>query len=733
MGIKEERFSHYTFDAGENKGEAPTFYSKSELSQTNNVENRVDGIETRYGSSILSVDGDDLPTPLSGNPVVKSILPFAYDAGPTYDTLYTAGDKIYRDPEGQTSLKSGLSASGARFQFAKAGDIIYMTNGTDPVYFYEPLRSTSQVYTAGYDVPGTFTATPSTTGGSMASGDYGYFVTLFDDHTNTESDTQAAEVAVTVVGPTGSVELTDLPLDSEGRSTHWIIYRLDKTSGVYYYKIDKITYDAGARTYTDVFADTGSAIIAPTDNTKPDPSDVICLHGNIMVYAKGNVFTWSLNYRFQNVPTYNRETLFDNSYKITKMVSYGKALVIWKTDSMYVVTGDLNRGTYVVSKMSNFIGTRSPDTVCESPTGIYFLDSTRTPRYIDSTDFNYEDLRQSTDISFKYRKKLSLIPQSSLENCHAVIYETSEVSQWRLYVPVNTTSVYPNHCYIFDYGLAGRNNGDSAWFDFHYSLYITCSGVAEGAGGVTQIQAGDDYGLIWKLDEKNQFYDGREYFRPEGEGDITFGVNTIDISTAALTVNYYVGTQLILYDRYTYREVFRSRVVSNTETEFTLETNLPTLPTSDPAVSVGGYLVYFATAQYTNDRAGRCRPFKMSTLFSSRYDASDVQIFVHYDFNEAFNYVYDYINNPANSSLTPLADNYTLTVGSSGAVYDAADSLYDTSVYGLVLYGTDEFRLASKYLFTHVSWGAITREPSTPFAYLGASLFYQFKKLLGRR
>ena len=688
-----------------------------------NVENRGNGLSPRFGSSVLNVNGSGYPSPIAGNPDIMSNFGFAYGSA-SHDTLFAASTSLYSTPASPVAIRTGLT-SGLRHQFEKAGEIAYGTNGTDAAYFYDPARSTTATYTVGYATPSAFTATPGG-GGSMANGTYDYYVTLYDSNTETESNRQAASVAAVVVaGPNGSVALTVLPTDSEARSTHHIIYRRDP-SGFYFYRLVKIAYVA-AGSYTDTAAATGSTFIAPTDNFRPDPSEVICLYDNKMIYCQNNILTWSKNFRFQSVPTFNRETLNDNSRKITRAVSFRKnVLVIFKTQSIYVALGDLN-GDYQVKQVSKTIGTRSPDTVRLGPNGIFFLDSNGKPRVMNSTDFEAEDLRDSTDISYKYRKKFDLIPRSKLSYCHAVLWETSAVSQYRIFVPIDTTGNYPNHCYVYDYGLARRNGGDSAWFDYHYMTTAVCSTVVQPASAESQLHVGDDYGLMWRLDHTNRYYDGDELFRAEGEGTVTILGSTIDVSTLAMAIDRFVGLQLIAYNRYTYQEVYRSRITANTATMFTLEDVVPPVASSDLALSVGGYIVFFATANYTHDRAGNNRPFKASVLFSTDFAAAYVHFFTHYDFNEVFNFTYDYINNTANPSMTPLADNYLLALNDFYDLYD--DAIYDTDRYGVAHYATDEIKLNSKYLFDHVSWGIITRRPNTPFGYIGSTLYYQPKRL----
>jgi len=728
MGIPLSMFSHYTFNAGENKGEAPTFFSKSELDRVLNVEIKNKGIVTRSGSLILNNDiGTGFPSPIAGNPKIRSMFDFSYGVA-TVQQIYNAGTSIYVSGSSPVEIKTGLT-NDLTFQGVKCEDVFYLTNGTDAVQYYDPARSAAQTYTVGYADPGAFTATAQAIVGSTLVGTYGYYVTLFDENTQTESNAQAASVSCVVGGANNSVKLTNLPTDPEDRSTHHIIYRLDPTT-LDHYRLDKIAYVA-AGSYDDIIPTTGNLYIAPDDNDRPDPSPVMCKHGKVMVYCYDSVVTWSKSYRYQNVPTYNREHLDDNSRKIVAAYSFRDALVIWKTDSIYAITGDLATGNYSVKQISGTIGTKSPRTICESPNGLFFLDSTKKPRYINSTDFDTSDLRNSTDISFKYRDKFDLISSDMLENCHAVYWEDSVVSQYRIFVPVENTAVqpYPNHCYVYDYTLSLRNGGMSAWFDFDYGINIVSSSIVTKTGDSEKtIYVGDDYGLIWELEKFGQYFDGNEYFRSETDGVVTLGVNTVQCSTATLDVNAFKGMMLILYDEYTYDEIYRSKILSNTADTFTLSDNLTSFPTTNPAVNVGGYLTYFATAPYARDRAGRNRAFKCSMLFDIGFTESDVQAFFQYDFNKLINFTYAYINDPLLLSRTPQSDTYTLTVGASASSYDTA--VYDSAMYGEALYGSVEFLLKGDYKFNHVSWGVITREPSKPFGYLGASVFYQYKGLM---
>lgn len=725
MGLRPTAFSHYTFNAGENKGEPVTFLSKSELSRSLNVRQTGKGLEPREGSKVTNLDINDYPDPLAGNTPIKSGFGFSYGTTVTNIELFAADEFIYKNSVSPTVLTSGLDPS-AKFQFQKAADLAYMTNNVDPVRFYQPGRSTAVTYPAGYDTPAAFTAA-DTGVGVLAAGTYEYYVTLYDLTTLTESNRQVAAVSV-VTGANRENTLSNLPIDPDDRTTHWRIYRKDP-SGYYHYDLIQIDYDAGSPSYIDNIAATGTRRIAPINNFKPNVSKTICLHtpDKVMIYASGNSYYWSKPYQYQDVPTENSDILEDDSNEITKAVSFSNAVIFFKSRSIYVVSGDFTKGILSTKRISATVGTLSPDSVCTTPQGVFFFGSDGKPRLITPTDFQTEDLRDETDIAYKYSEKFQLIDPSQYPIVHAVLYNYRRATEYRIFVPIDANSDFCNQAFVFDYGLAKRNGGDSAWFTYEYNINAMCSFISFQSGGVIQIQAGDDYGLIWRLDSTSEYFDGDEFLRFEDDGDVTFGANTVDISTAAMGVNQYQGMQLILYDAFTFDVIFRSKILSNTVTEFTTQDAIPSLPTTNPFITVGGYLTYFASADYTHNRAGRCRPEVASLLLGESVGEHTVFFFINYDMNESFNYNYDYFNNPDNPSRTPRSDVYELAVGTSLSTYDA--STYGTGHYGSYLYKTAEFPLNNKYLFNHANFGIITREPSTPFLYLGSSIFYQYKGL----
>jgi len=728
MGIRQTKFSHNTFLSGENKGEPPSAVRSSELDRTRNVEVRGPGINTRYGSAILTVAGTpEIPTPISGNPHIKSIHGFGNSIA--NDTIFSGSTFLYRDPETPTQIYTGLS-SGLIFSYANASDICYATNGTDPVLYYDPNRSTSTMYVAGYDdMDYTGVTLANATSGSMPNGTYYYHIVFYDANTETKANPADTAVSHILAGVNDAVAFSALPLDASGRTTHWQFYRLDPGL-FYYYYVGQKAYDAGDRTYTDELATPGRTRVLEFDNFKPDVSDGLALIASqrVMLYHVGNDITWSKRYRYQNVPTENRDSIDDNSQEIQICVEYKRAIVVFKTESIYVIRGDL-LGDYSIKNFSRSIGTKSPKSVCVDSDGIYFLDSRGRPRYITSTDFDSEDIRDTTDISYKYRSKFDLISRSNYAFCHGVLWRTGDVEQYRLFVPIDNVDNSCDHCYVYDIGIARRNGGDSAWFDYAYNINILCSAIVPNSTTGDQIQVGDNFGLVHRVDIKGQFYDGNDFWeREEGDGTITYSTTTLTVSpTPAWTTNEWRGHIVILYEPFTFAELFRSRVVSNTANVLTLADDIEAdVVETNCFITIGGYLTYFGTSWFSRDNAGKNVPEKISISFNREYNTTEeVYCFTNYDFNTIFNYNFDYFADETLSSLTPTSDIYLLSLPSASNLYNTA--IYDTSTYGQVTFDIVDFLLRSFYYFSHVSWGLITRSANKPFGYIGASYYFRPK------
>lgn len=738
----DKAFQHYAIIAGENKGDSPKFNQKSELSTAINCEIRNGFLATRYGSSVITTDPTSgYPAPVSGNPYGHGVFLHKYGSPTNYAQFTIFGTSIYNGLVSTTAIETGLDASAYYYEGQAVGDIFYFTNGKDEVKYFDPDRSTSQLFSAGFDTPPAFSASVGT-GGAMGTGVYNYYVTWFDENTESESNIQDNPVTVTVTSAGASVTLSDLPICDEDRVSHWVIYRQDPL-GYRAYEIDRIPYDALGGYYTDVESTTGTEYVAPLDNIKPDVSTGFCLHGKVMIYFSGDTLTWSKDYRYQSVPTYNRERLQDTSSGIQRVVSFrDDVAVVFKSDSIYVVLGDLN-GAYAIKGFSKERGTLSPKSVLVTSTGIYFLDSNGRPRFITPSDFNAQDLRDDSDISYKFSKRFAMIPPSQYSKCFATKYESPNKTQYRLFVPIYETTGPCDFCFMYDEALAQSNGGASAWFAFNYAIKAT-SAVFGDIGNDVGLFATDDYGMVWKLEDQSTFSDGAAYFFEEGESTITYGAGTITISGATFGVDQLKGIMVTVFDPYTYRIAFRTRVTTNTGTELTCQDAVPSTLSTNAAICVGGYISYAVSASFTHNHVGINRPWRLSQFFDVSYPLTELQSIVVYDYADIMNYTYSYINNPANESLTPLADNYSYEVPTSYSRYDTAiydadsytvavgfsvpaydQAIYGSSNYGAVQYGDVAFFLRNKYYFKSAAFGVASRKPDAPFGYGGGTFLYQ--------
>ncbi|HEV2709144.1 MAG TPA: hypothetical protein VGU67_02925 [Edaphobacter sp.] len=158
--------------------------------------------------------------------------------------------------------------------YVAGGDVIDLTAITDPTFqgscFPGSVPNVVQIdntpagysaeivagSSAGLVAPGTVTPTPSTTGGTLAAGNYFYKVTALNAAGET---TGSAEASTTTTGSTGSVALAWAAVSG---ATSYRVYR-GTAAGA-----ESVFYTTGTNSYTDTNA-ASTAGTVPTTNTTP--------------------------------------------------------------------------------------------------------------------------------------------------------------------------------------------------------------------------------------------------------------------------------------------------------------------------------------------------------------------------------------------------------------------------------------------------------------------------------
>jgi hypothetical protein len=198
-----------------------------------------------YGKSwrrvMLGTPGPPGPCPII-TPSVDVIPP---DQNSTIDPI--GGTPL--EPTWHMNLAVPLGPPGLAAALATAPDVDFVTNPPQPG---DVLGTTGRTVSINLGPPGGLSALPSSTGGTLAAGNYSYVAT------STSAAGESAPgpaVGATVVGSTGSVALT---FDVVASATGYKIYRAT-TPGVFNTLIGTITSGA-----TVTFTDTGMAGTAAT-------------------------------------------------------------------------------------------------------------------------------------------------------------------------------------------------------------------------------------------------------------------------------------------------------------------------------------------------------------------------------------------------------------------------------------------------------------------------------------
>jgi hypothetical protein len=266
----------------------------------------------------------------------------------------------------------------------------------------------------------------------------------------------------------------------------------------------------------------------------------------------------------------------------------------------------------------------------------------------------------------------------------------------------------------------------SSWFDFRIGQEAISSCVGTTNDGLT-LYIGDNFGLIWNGSYRNLYYDGATWDRLEGVGTVTYpSATTLTISPSpAWGVDEFTGIKITLYDKDSCKPFFESKITTNTDDTLTFNSNNNVPLTTDPCISIGGYLTYFATTNFSRNLIGRNRPNRIDAIFSTRNFTDEMFFFTNYDFMLPFNYTNNYFNDPLLSSLSGACDLYPIAVGMTTALYGLA--IYGLSTYSWADYNFVSLLLKNIYLFKTISWGCVTRTSGQSFSYLGATMYFQPK------
>lgn len=207
----------------------------------------------------------------------------------------------------------------------------------------------------------------ATAGGSMTVGTYSYKVTFYNSTIGQESNPSPVSGGVTLTAGNQQVSLTSIPVSSDTQVNRRRLYRTTVNGGIWLY-LGEIT-DNTTTTYTDNIPDSSLGIaIEETGNGVPP-----ALHK--LADYKGHIFGSTISssrlwFSGQGKPgsfdSNDFRDLTDSAGAITAIVKFLGQLIIFKSESIWIVTGE-DRNTFIVTKQLSGIGTENQHNIIFNP------------------------------------------------------------------------------------------------------------------------------------------------------------------------------------------------------------------------------------------------------------------------------------------------------------------------------------------------------------------------------
>ena len=275
------------------------------------------------------------------------------------------------------------SASFENATYVSIGNVIYISNGYDPVHKYDGLY----VYKAGLPTATVPTAVANTTGGSFTVGrKIRYKVTTeFTDMKGNFVESNASPyVEITVDASGNGINITPVQLASNSgycvtTALKYNIWRTDPvadaTDTSIYYLINTLDHGAGP-VYSDNGTASGAEFVQPIKNHDLPPIGkyMESWRGQLVISGLPNDVT---NTYYSDIDSPEYFSL-DNTFLVEKKVSGVKPLdnflYLFSKDVVYAITGDLSTDSVTIDAISKAgIGCVAHNTIREINGALWFL------------------------------------------------------------------------------------------------------------------------------------------------------------------------------------------------------------------------------------------------------------------------------------------------------------------------------------------------------------------------
>lgn len=401
----------------------------------------------------------------------------------------------------------------ALYDFAALNDWSIIVNGVDPNWQYDGTNA----YELGIDAPVAAPTDGGAAAGAMAGGNYQWMYTFVDAYGN-ESNPSPASASIVVING----RIINIAVSADPQVVDRNIYRTTVGPGGVYYFAGSAG-DNTAVTYTDLLNDTGLGTEVDYDNDKPPIFRYVATHKNRLFGVDAVVLCrlWiSKEFQPGQAPLLNFIDISpDDGDIITGIVSFFDQLVIFKRNSIYVLSGN-TENEFAIQRAATdsrigCVAFRTAKVVDNrlfflSERGVYAFDGLRTQYLSERIEPAFDRNTSNTTMVFNW-------VQESL-SC-ALNYKNGSRNWYILAVPTGSET-HNSYIWIYDYVL-------DYWAPFDRIYPDSMAIVTE--SNEPRWYTGN-IGFIWRQDDT--YNDGYVHYPSYSTSNINL-INTLEDLTAA--------------------------------------------------------------------------------------------------------------------------------------------------------------------------------------------------------
>lgn len=581
--LQQHTTSYYDNGGGLDLLTSPTKTLEDDSTSSLNADYSVTGgVGTALGSTIVNqVGSPGVPQPISGNPTILELFDYRKADG-TEVQMICAGDTIYSDLNAPTARQTGLTADlipdFEKIETQNSGEYALFVNGTDT-----NLKTSDGLSWTNLSIEQPTTPTTADfAAGALPAGDYYYYVSYGREIAGIiVQESELSDIStILTIAINRKIRVT-IPVSTDSQVTCRILYRISPNSLGIAYRLAVIS-DNVTTTYDDNTAEDGT-LEAEYDNQSAPLSPIVEQNDfgeTLYVDAsqKTDVY-FSKAYLPWSVPTENL-LIFDGPVLCLKRI-FG-AMIVGTDRSIWVINGALYDGA-APRRVSSKIGIIN-NKCAVGMASLYIMATDRKVYNFFPTDFSQDEIRLSNPISMKIDSQFSQISNDQLSKIKMEYFVKAD--QAKVMISAAIGGGQNQRILIMNEKQSILKNRP-VW-QVRSNIY-GASIVQMTVNNTIDLYSGDYYGLIWKLEVQNQYGDGSEE-----NGSVTSATaTTLTDSTASWTVNEHVGKRVRIIEGIAVDE--EGLVISNTDTELTIQTAFGTTPVADDAYTIGGYDSYHFT------------------------------------------------------------------------------------------------------------------------------------------